>query len=304
MEKLFLHSTTGAKLNLYQNIPLRDPKALIHITHGLTEHTLRYKWFSERLSQENFAVFAHDLRGHGFTSSEDSDLGIFSNQNGFDKLIWDHGFVINHICNKFPNTPIFCFGHSFGSILNLNYAIRFPTKLNGLACWNSVLETGLLAYLGKTIFELEVAFRNTRKPSLLAKHLTFDAWNKKFKPNRTDFDWLSRDQKQVDDYIADPLCGFSVSLSCWRDIMKSVFFGSKNLNRIPLHLPIFILGGAEDACTNIGRDMTDLLDRLVALGHTKVTCKILDGTRHESLNELKREEAFKLYLNWVNQALD
>ena len=43
---------------------------------------------------------------------------------------------------------------------------------------------------------------------------------------------------------------------------------------------------------------------LVALGHTKVTCKILDGTRHESLNELKREEAFKLYLNWVNLALD
>lgn len=77
MKKLFLHSSIGAKLNLYQNIPTRDPKALIHITHGLAEHAYRYNRFSEKLSKENFAVFSQDLRRHGFTSSDDSDFGFF-----------------------------------------------------------------------------------------------------------------------------------------------------------------------------------------------------------------------------------
>ena len=60
--KTFLHSNTGAKINTYQNIPTRDPETLLHITHGLAERAYRYEWFSCRFLDQNFAVFAHDLR--------------------------------------------------------------------------------------------------------------------------------------------------------------------------------------------------------------------------------------------------
>ena len=106
----------------------------------------------------------------------------------------------------------------------LNYAIRFSAKLRRLACWNSGLAIGPLAYLSKLILMLEAAFRDLNKLSLIAKRLTFDNWNKRFRPNRTDFDWLSNDQTQVDRYVEDLMCNFSVSLSGWRDIMDTVFF--------------------------------------------------------------------------------
>ena len=158
----------------------------------------------------------------------------------------------------------------------LNYAICFPEKLRRLACWNSGLAIGPLAYLSKLILMLETAFRDVNKLSLIAKRLAFDAWNKRFRPNRTDFDWLSNYQTQADHYVEDPFCDFSVSLGGWRDIMDTVFFSIKNLHKIPLNLPIFILGGARDARTNFGRDMTKLCERLTALGNKQLTCKILN----------------------------
>ena len=86
--------------------------------------------------------------------------------------------------------------------------------------------------------------------------------------------------------------------------MKAVFFGNKNLHKIPPNLPIFLLGGAHDACTNFGKDMSSMCERLTDLGNTNLTCKILEGTRHESLNELNLEEAFDLYLTWLNKAME
>ena len=86
--------------------------------------------------------------------------------------------------------------------------------------------------------------------------------------------------------------------------MEAVFFGSKNLHKISLNVPIFVLGGAEDMCTNFGRYMTRLHERLAALGHRKLTYKILAASRHASLNELNREEVFNLYLRWVHKALE
>lgn len=303
MQKSTLISSTGASLNLYTSIPKKSPKAIVHITHGMAEHAARYEWFSDILMLDNIAVFAHDLRGHGFTTATDSQQGVFASKDGLSKVIKDHDYVLEHISQKFPQIPIFGVGHSLGSILLLNYAIINPTKMAGLACWNSGIETNALARLGKFILSVESFFRDGRSKSLIAWKLTFERWNAKFKPNRTDFDWLSRDEDQVDAYIADPMCGFDVSLSCWRDTADAVFYASRNLHKIPKNLPIFLLGGAEDACTNGGSDMLRLQKKLIALGHEQVKCKILEEARHESLNELNREETSKILLNWINDCV-
>ncbi len=57
--------------------------------------------------------------------------------------------------------------------------------------------------------------------SALIEWLSFGSFNKAFKPNRTAFDWLSRDPAEVDLYVNDPLCGFRCSNQLWLDLLAA-----------------------------------------------------------------------------------
>ena len=99
------------------------------------------------------------------------------------------------------------------------------------------------------------------------------------------------------------ICGFDVSISMWRDILDGVFYAGnkKNLKNLPKELPVHIIGGANDPCTNNGRDMEKLAVKLRNNGLSDVTCKILERTRHESLNEINRDQTTEQFINWLNE---
>ena len=303
MERETYQSSTGAKINLYSLFPMGEVRAVIHIAHGMAEHAIRYSRFASELTDSGYAVFAHDYRGHGFTEASDAPQGVFAESNGFSLVLEDQNEVINLIKQRLPNKPIICFGHSLGSIINLNFALKYPDQVNALACWNSGIETGLLPQVSRKILAFEALIRNPKLPSLIAWKLSFGAWNAKFKPNRTEFDWLSQDEKEVDLYVEDPLCGFDVSISMWRDILDGVFYAGnkKNLKSLSKELPVHIIGGANDPCTNYGRDMEKLAIKLRNNGLADVTCKILERTRHESLNEINRDQTTALFISWLQE---
>ncbi len=297
-----LISLTGAKLNVYSLVPQKEVKAIIHIAHGMVEHASRYSRFASELCQSGFAVYSHDIRGHGHTEAEDAPQGVFAKRNGFQAILKDQNDVITLAKERHPNKPIICFGHSLGSIINLNFALRYPKMVNALACWNSGIETGILPRASRIILSVESFFRDPNLPSLIAWKLSFGAWNSKFKPNRTDFDWLSQDDKEVDLYVNDSLCGFEASISMWRDILEGVFFAGnkKNLIELDKNLPVHIVGGGIDPCTDNGKDMEKLALKLKNNGLSDVTCNILDNTRHESLNEVNRDHTTKEFINWLD----
>lgn len=295
-------SSTGAKLNLYSLLPIKDTKAIIHIAHGMVEHANRYSRFANELCKSGYAVYSHDIRGHGQTEAKDAPQGVLAKSNGFQVILKDQNDVMKLIKERHPNKLIVCFGHSLGSIINLNFAIRYPEMVNGLACWNSGIETGILPRASRIILSIESFFRDPNLPSLIAWKLSFGAWNAKFKPNRTDFDWLSQDKNEVDLYVKDPLCGFEASISMWRDILDGVFFAGnkKNLRKLEKKLPVHIVGGGSDPCTNNGKDMKKLANKLKNNGLTEVKCIILEDTRHESLNEINRDFTTKEFINWLD----
>jgi len=303
MERESYQSSSGSKINLYSFLPMGEVRAIIHITHGMAEHALRYSRFASKLANASYAVFAHDYRGHGFTEANDAPQGVFGKSDGFSLVLEDQNEVISLIKERLPNKPIICFGHSLGSIINLNFALKYPNQANALACWNSGIETGLLPQISRKILALEALIRNPKLPSFFAWKLSFGAWNAKFKPNRTEFDWLSQDEEEVNLYVEDSLCGFDVSISMWRDILDGVFYAGnkKNLRTLPKELPVHIIGGSQDPCTNNGRDMEKLAVKLQNNGLSDVTCKILEYTRHESLNEINRDQTTALFISWLQE---
>jgi len=303
MQKEIHQSPTGSKINLHSLLPSGEAKAVVHITHGMSEHSGRYSRFALKLTAAGFAVFAHDIRGHGRTIADDAPQGVFAKSDGLNSVLEDQNEIVNLIKKRLPNTPIICFGHSLGSIINLNFALKYPNQANALACWNSGIETGLLPKASKIILAIEGFFRNQNLPSLIAWKLSFEAWNSKFKPNRTKSDWLSQDENEVNLYVNDPYCGFEVSISMWREILDGVFYAGnkKNLQKLPKDLPVHIIGGAEDPCTLNGSDMEKLAIKLKNIGLSDVTCNILEGTRHESLNEINRDQTTEQFIKWLKE---
>ena len=304
MERFSADSFSGAKLNIYQAMPTNRPKAVVHITHGMAEHAKRYAWFMQVMKESGYAVYAHDIRGHGYTYAKNSSKGHFADKNGFDQLLHDLDFVIDLMKQDHPNIPIFCFGHSLGSILLFRYVTHAYHRINGIACWNSGIETNLLAMIGRIILSTERKFLHPKKRSNFAWILTFQSWANKIKNKRTNFDWLSHDKAQVDKYIDDKLCGFDVSLQSWLDIAEAVFYSNQNLSNIPANFPIHLLGGGEDPCTNYGKDMEKLAVRLKRNGHSNHILNTIAESRHETLNELKREDYARIFLEWLDSQLN
>jgi alpha-beta hydrolase superfamily lysophospholipase len=64
------------------------------------------------------------------------------------------------------------------------------------------------------------------EPALdLDQPLDLAMFNAPFAPARTDYDWLSRDEAQVDAYVADPLCGFGLDGPAG----KQMFVGARRM---------------------------------------------------------------------------
>ena len=307
MQQLALNSPTGADLAVYTSTVggRAKPKGIIHVNHGMAEHSARYARFAEALNMAGYHVIVQDHRGHGGTKAADAPLGVFASAAGAQKVLEDCRFVNAHAREAWPGLPVVWFGHSMGSIIGLNYCIRHSNTIDGAALWNSGVDGGALLFIYRTLLKAERMFKGSDVPSAVAHKLTFETWNRKFAPNRTEFDWLSRDKAEVDKYVADPLCGFPCSVGLWLDVTDMIATGAsdRELGKIRKDLPMNLLGGAADPCTDGGKAMTRLAARLEKTGIGDLECAVLPDTRHESLNETNRDETTERFIRWVERVV-
>lgn len=297
-----LSTDDGATLALRSALPDATPKALLHINHGMAEHSARYIRFAKALVSAGYGAYAHDHRGHGYSKAPDSSPGIFAKKDGWDRVLQDVETVQRFMVDQHPDVPIVTFGHSMGSIIAFNHILRTPRSTAGAALWNSGVDTGALAALYGAILKTERFFKGSDVPSGIAKKLTFETWNKQFAPNRTDSDWLSRDEAEVDKYINDPYCGFDITIGLWLDVLSGIKFAASdpNLLKLPADLPVHLLAGTADPCSQNGSAVARIEQRMISRGMSDVTFEQLSDTRHESLNELNRDETTAKFIQWLN----
>jgi alpha-beta hydrolase superfamily lysophospholipase len=299
----FRDSPTGARLALRRQPAMAEARGIVLVNHGLAEHSARYAPFAQSLSERGYHVFAQDHRGHGATMAKDAPLGRFAASDGVASVIADVLAVQAHATALYPGLPVILFGHSMGGLIAANVAERQPQAFSGLAIWNSHLNPGLLGRVGLVLLKAERFLKGSDVPSSIAPRLTFDAWGKSVPGAKTVFDWLSRDPAVVQAYIDDPLCGFDISVSMWIDVTTMALEGGarRNLARLPKTLPVHITGGSEDPATDGGKAMAWLDGELEAAGLISHTLSINQGMRHETLNEIGREQAISGFIDWCDR---
>ena len=124
-------------------------------------------------------------------------------------------------------------------------------------------------------------------------------------PRARQFDWLSRDRREVDKYIADPLCGFSANTPSMMSIFAAAapLFEPGALRRIRRELPIYLFAGDKDPLNGGLAFLTPLVERYRAAGIKDVTHDFYAGGRHEMLNETNRAEVVENLGLWIDRAI-
>jgi alpha-beta hydrolase superfamily lysophospholipase len=295
----------GTKVFVYSWLPDGKPVAVVQIVHGMAEHAARYERFAEALTKAGFAVYANDQRGHGKTAGPVEKVGWIAEKDGSELVVDDLHRLSDTIRKENPRVPLFLFGHSMGSFLSRSYIARWGGDLKGVILSGTGGNPGLLGKVGGLIAGVEKRIRGSKAKSPLMTSLSFGAYNKPFKPNRTDFDWLSRDNAEVDKYVADPYCGGVFSAGFWADFLKTLgsLYQSDYLPKIPKNLPIYLFSGEKDPVGNSGKGVKEVYDSYKKAGIADVSMKLYPNGRHEMLNETNRTEVFKDVIGWLTKHL-
>lgn len=277
------------------------PKAVVQLVHGISEYILRYAPFADFLTEHGFAVVGSDHLGHGKTAKDPSEYGFISEAHGWEHMANDVRALRVRAGERFPGLPYFLLGHSMGSFLARTYLIRWPGTLTGAILSGTGQEPPALVALGRLLTGLG----DPHKVNKLFLSLSLEAYNKKFAPNRTGADWISRDTAVVDAYVADPLCSFVPTAGMNHDLLGGLQFIAKreNLARMDPDTPIYFFSGDQDPVGSMGAGVKKVVGFFRDAGVKDLELKLYPGGRHEMLNETNRAEVYADVLAWLEAHL-
>jgi len=282
---------------------IEEPKAIVQVLHGMAEYGSRYARLAEALGAAGYTTYAHDHRGHGKSVANGVPPGHMADDDSWNRIVEDAHGVNQEIAKRHPGVPIIVLGHSMGSWVLQQLLFEYPSDMIAAALSGSNGKPPPIAALGKLVARIERMRVGKRSPSSIMQKLSFDEYNKAFAPNRTEFDWLSRDPEEVDKYVADPLCGFGVSTQAWIDFLAGLDRVAKptNVAKVPKGMPLYLFAGDRDPVGDFGKGMKNLYDAYKRAAIFDVRLKLYPDGRHEMLNETNRQEVTDDFIAWCDE---
>ena len=285
-------------------LPEGEPLSILQITHGMTEHIGRYAAFAEEMTMHGVAVCGFDLRGHG-KNGVHKEVASFG-ENGWKDSLNDIHELQKEIKKRFPNVPYFVMGFSLGSFLIREYLGLYPSDVNGAVIIGTGYQPGAVLSLMKSIVKKEYKKAGFDNTTALVKKLSFETYNQKFKPNKTESDWLCSDEEELLTYINDPLCRKYISAGLFWQLLDSMKRTGKRdfASAWEKGMPILLLSGENDPVGNNGKGVKSIHRQLQKLGMTDVTMQLFPNARHDLLHEKKNgnaDKATKALLHWIKK---
>ena len=279
-----LPASDGYPIEVCEWAPSTPARGVVQIAHGMGEHAGRYRALALALNAVGVAVVANEHRGHGAEALRRGEKGQLG-PRGFAGLVDDMLAVSDFAQSRHPGAPLILLGHSMGSFATKIYLLDHAHRVRGAAL------------SGTVALDLAEAGNNSA--------WKLPATNAPVQVRRTPYDWLSRDEAEVDAYIADPLCGFRLEVKS-RQSMYAAYARTAQpeaMRRIPARLPLYLFVGEADAIHRRLAYFNPLVERFQAAGLSDVTVRIYEGARHEVLNETNRAEVVAHLIEWVERVL-
>lgn len=293
----------GARLRLHHWRPDGDGpvRAHLHIVHGLSDHAARYAHVAVALAAQGLSVSAHDQRGHGETAQHETERGHFADTDGWSRVVRDLVQICRDLRSQTPGRPLILLGHSLGAYLVQQVAFEHGELLDGIAMSGVNGRISPLMAVGGLVARIERLRLGRRGRSALLQRLSYDGFNRPFAPNRTPFDWLSRDAAEVARYVADPRCGFAASTQSWVDILAALGPIARDANRarVPKGLPVYLFNGSADPVGEFGRGPAALERGYRRQGLRNLQSRLYPEARHELFRETNRDEVLADLLVWL-----
>lgn len=292
----------------------RKPIGIVQIIHGMSEYVGRYDDFAEFLVSKGFIVVGNDHLGHGASVKDRSEYGYFG-ENGNECVISDIHNLRKKTMIEYPGVPYYFLGHSMGSFLLRQYlstvdsdmtgerVVTYSHGLSGAIVMGTGWQPGGLLVFGKGLCRLLSIFKGWQGRSKLLDTLSFGPYYKRIPKVRTPNDWLSLNEANVDNYINDPMCGFTFTLNGYYNLFKSIEFAQnrKLMKNIDRDMPILFISGAEDPVGAYGEGVRKAF--IAYQESTECLCdiKLYEEDRHEILNEDNRKEVYEDILAWIRK---
>lgn len=280
MERYTLGASDGQAIDV---ISWSGPviKGVVQIVHGMAEHAVRYAHVAAALVAVGYRVVASEHRGHGQAALDNGSLGDFG-PRGFQGLVDDMAIVTRHVRAAHFGLPVLMLAHSMGSMAAQVYLLEHGALLDGCALsGTTALELLDPRVSGWTVESANATVANAQTP----------------------VDWLSRDPRVPAAYIADPLCGFALTLPSLFSIFDTgnVTANAQQLARMRKDLPMLMLTGDHDPVNGMLAWFDPLVRRLREAGMQDLTTHVYGGARHEVLNETNRNEVIANLLAWCDR---
>ena len=284
------------KTSIYRPAKL---KAAILIIHGMCEHRKRYDDFARFLCKNGYGVISYDQLGHGET--RDDVFGYFG-QNGWNNLISTANNLVSTLKNEFKDVPCYIFAHSMGSIVARSYIKQYDDRIDGLILSGApCYQKG--AGFARLYVDMICMVKGDKNTDKSLKNMIEGGFNRKIKDPKTSIDWLSFNEKNIENYANDPFCGGHFTNRGYHDLVTGLIdihkaneYQCKNTR-----MPILFMAGEFDPCTGFAKGVEDSISVLKKAGYQDITTCIYHNSRHEILNDNDADKVYEDCLTWLNK---
>ena len=291
IKELEMLGYNGQKLRAISNAASEAPDAIVLLVHGMQEHVDRYRWFAEKLENENVYFVGADLRGHG----QNMLCGRPGLDNGdiYLNIVEDYKIFIEQLRAQYAQVPIILFGHSFGSFVSQRFVRDGNSELSKIIlCGSSYMNTPIVKS-ARVIAAISKLFSGRSADADLIESLSIRSYGKKFENGN----WLTRDGQIFADYSNDDGCGCVFPVAFYESMFSNL---PKNYKNIQFDSEVLLISGDKDPVCDFSKGVKKL-EKVYKKRGVKVSLKLYREARHELLNEINREEVFEDILSFIKK---
>lgn len=247
---------------------------VISLVHGLGEHSGRYSHWANLLNQAGYSVIANDLRGHGKSGGQRGHISSFSD------YLNDVDLLLQQARERFPDIPLFLYGHSLGGIIVTNYVLRRKPQLNGVVVTALSNKTSLQEQRSKVLLS-----------KILGSVVPKMSMSTGLIPST-----ISRNPEIVKNYVNDPMVHDQATLGFAKASLEAITWADQHAAEWTL--PVLFMHGELDELGYVegSREFAAKIDG-------DCTLKIWSGMFHEIHNEPERDQVFSYLRKWVDAHL-